>query len=61
MKKQSRSLSLSKETLYTLDSGSLGNAKGGLLPLSVTLIPPAAGVIGTIGIIIYETVAGKEN
>jgi hypothetical protein len=38
MKKQPRRLSLSKETLYTLESGSLTNAVGGSTPaLTVTV------------------------
>lgn len=48
MKKPSRSLSLSKETLYTVDQGALVAAKGGTLPLSLTLAPPVAALTFTI-------------
>jgi hypothetical protein len=45
MKKQSRNLSLSKETLRNLDPDSLADAKGGI-PLVLTLVPLAT----TLGI-----------
>ncbi|MBW8878348.1 MAG: hypothetical protein JF614_25585 [Acidobacteria bacterium] len=53
-KKQSRSLSLSKETLYPLDPGSLVDAKGGTLPLTVTLVPLATALAIETGILVYH-------
>jgi hypothetical protein len=38
MKKQPRRLSISRETLYTLDSGSLTNAAGGTTPGLIVLV-----------------------
>jgi hypothetical protein len=48
MKKQSHRLSLSRETLYTLNDGSLSNANGGTSPLALTLTPE-------IGALTYAT------
>lgn len=47
MKKQSRTLSLSKETLRTLDPETLVDAKGGL-PLALTLVPLTVALSATI-------------
>lgn len=51
MKKQSRGLSLSRETLYTLEPGSLVDAKGGTSPL----LGPAVGITIRIAVILSST------
>ncbi len=49
MKKQSRRLALSRETLYALDPGSLANANGGSTPLlTLTLVPEVTALTFTI-------------